>query len=121
MSGVTNLAQYRQQRRTLYLKSHSHLLEKFFAGFVSRHFKETYSILTAQYMSCKVLQNEMAWDYHDFRDSLREAIGDVYGDLIWAEIRNTYWFDHKLMSRDEVVDRCTTYFILCETLAANQS
>lgn len=120
MSEVTNLSRYRQQRRTLYLKSHSHHLEKFFASFVARYFKETYDIISSQYMSCKVSQNEMAWDYHDFRDSLKEAIADVYGDLIWSEISKLYWFDPRLISRDEVMDRCTTYFILAETAVANQ-
>ncbi len=36
-------------------------------------------------MACKVEQNEMALDYDDFRDALKDAIAMVYGVAIWEE------------------------------------
>lgn len=120
MSNVIDLQQYRKQRKRQYIKSHEHQLERFFEAFVSRHFKETYPLLSDQYMACKVSQNEMAWDYHDFRDALKEAIAIVYGAQIWQELRTQSWFDPKHLSAEEVIDRCTSFFILRATFAANQ-
>lgn len=120
MGSLINLSRYRHQRKSTYLKAYEHQLEKFFEGFLTRHFKESFSILSAQYMACKVHQNEMAWDYDDFRDALKDAIAIVYGGAIWGEITQQRWFDKRFISQEEIIERCTTYFILQDTRVANQ-
>lgn len=119
MGKIIELSKFKQDRKTAFLKSHEMRLEQFFEGFLNRHFQESFHIISEQYLAFRVNANEMDWDYHDFRDALKDAIAIVYGEQIWLEANATRWFNPKLISKDEVIDRCTSYFILRETRAAN--
>lgn len=120
MCTVIQLGQERHIRRKKYLKANQARLERFFSQFVATHFTTDYHRISEQYMSIKANQNELAWDYADFRDDLKDAIGDAFGDVMWSELSETFWFDSRWLNRDELVDRCTSFFILGESAVANQ-
>ena len=76
-------------------------------------------MINQQYLAHKAYQNEMAWDYQDFREELKDAVRQVFGDQLWDEVRNLYWFDPQWITRDELIELCISYFILGKTKAAN--
>jgi len=120
MGQVILLNKYRNDRRRSYLKANQSRLDAFFEAFVASHFRINYSKISEHYMAMRFNQNEMAWDYHDFRDDLKEAINEAFGEAMWNEVQGKFWFDDRWLSRDEMIDRCTSFFILGKSYAANQ-
>mgnify|MGYP007046356827 CR=1 FL=1 len=64
------------------------------------------------YMANKVQNNELAWDYQDLRQDLNDGIKEVFGDQIWLEINNQFWFDHRLMEKEELLEFVVSFFVL---------
>ena len=118
-SNVISLKEYRQLRKKLFMERHQTRVENFITSFISQNFKMNFDMINQQYLAHKAYQNEMAWDYQDFREELKDAVRQVFGDQIWAEVRALYWFDPQWISRDELIELCISYFILGKTKAAN--
>ena len=120
MGNVIELSKFRNERKRSYLRANQTRLDRFFEAFVASHFQVNYLRISEHYMAVRYHQNEMAWDYHDFRDDLRDAINEAFGDAMWVEAQQLFWFDSRWLSRDEMIDRCTSFFILGKSQAANQ-
>ena len=69
-------------------------------------------LLRIEYKCVARSENEMAWDYLDFRDIVGEAIAEVLGDEIWKDIRSQPWFKTQYVSKEELLDRLTSLFII---------
>lgn len=119
MGDLIQLSKFRNEHKRSYLKANQSRLDRFFEKFVALHFRTNYDSLSERYMALRYQQNEMAWDYHDFREDLKEAIDEAFGDVLWEEVKMLFWFDGRWLSRDEVMDRCTSFFVLGKTAAAN--
>lgn len=117
---IISLIQFKQDRKKSWRKKYAPALKRFTESFVHDHFRISFNILNDIYVHRKIQDNEMAWDYHDFRDDLRDAIREVYGQLIWDEARRQYWFDQRYLSKDELVELCISCFILGNSMVANQ-
>ena len=109
---VVEMADYRRRKKVSFLAENRGRLEHFFQRFVDKHFKVNIDVFNALYSQQKLFQNELAWDYYDFREDLGEAIRSVYGPLLWEEINKERWFNAKCVSYDEAIERCTSEFIL---------
>lgn len=112
MKAVISLDSYRVKRRRLYLQQHRTLIDEFIQFFIGQNFPSNFDHLESRYLAVKSYQNEMAWDYYDFRECLKEAIGEVFGQQLWAEIRKKNWFNSTFISQEELVDRCLSLFVL---------
>ena len=117
---IVNLNEYRKLKRKLYLERYEGQLNAFIDGFVGQHFACSFDLLREQYLQHKASQNELSWDYQDFRETLKAGVFEAFGDQIWAEIKQTYWFDPVWLSKDEVVEKLVSHFVLGTTIAANE-
>jgi hypothetical protein len=120
MSKIVDFKKYRVKRKKSFIAQNEALLRQFIQGFVQRNFKSSFTLVNSQYLAQRALENETAWDYHDFRDDLKEAITKVYGQLIWDEIQTMPWFDKQWFTPEDIIEECISYYILGETPVANQ-
>lgn len=118
-SKITSLTEYRATRKRLFMQDHKQRVERFVKSFISKNFKINYDMINQYYLTQKASENELAWDYHDFRDELKDAIAKVFGEQMWREVKTMYWFDPICISKDELLETCMTVFILGNTKAAN--
>ncbi|MFW7377615.1 MAG: hypothetical protein ACOH5I_02250 [Oligoflexus sp.] len=112
MKAVISLDMYRMKRRRLYLQQHRSLIDESIQFFIRQNFHSNFDHLESRYLAVKSLQNEMAWDYYDFRESLKEAINEVFGKQLLIEISRKKWFDSKFLGQEELIDRCLSLFVL---------
>ena len=54
----------------------------------------------------------MAWDYIHFREILSDALDTAFGEMLYQSLVEQSWFDQRLISKDEVIDRCLVTYIL---------
>jgi hypothetical protein len=111
-SKVIYLNEYRQKKKKIFRERHKSRVENFIAAFIGQNFKVNFYDLNQQYLAYKSYENEMAWDYCDFREELKDAIKQVFGQQLWNEINSLYWFDPQWISQDELFELCTSSFIL---------
>ena len=111
---VVDIRQFRQKRKKQFLRENESRLRSFISNFLTRHIQVDFSLVSEMYLKQKIEQNEMAWDYHDLRDDVKDAILQVYGSAIWQEIRLEPWFRAAYLSKDEVIDRATSEFVLLD-------
>jgi hypothetical protein len=112
MVEVISLDSYRWKRKRLYMAQHRSLIDDFVRFFIRQNFQSNFAHLEDRYLALKSLQNEMAWDYYDFRECLREAILEVFGQQLWQEIRHKSWFDPIFITQEELIERCVSIFVL---------
>lgn len=112
MKTVISLDNYRMKRRRLYLQMHRSLIDESIQSFIAQNFHLHFDNLENRYIAAKSLQNEMAWDYYDFRECLKEAIEEVFGQQLMAEIRKKAWFNPTFLGQEELIDRCLSLFVL---------
>lgn len=119
MGTVISLDSYRTSKRRLYMERHGTRLQKFIEAFVLLNFKTSFAAISQDYLAQRVHNNEEAWDYYDFRDLIRDGIMEVFGDQVWNEIRRCHWFDPQWISKEEVIDKLVSFFILGKTNVAS--
>jgi len=112
MNAAISLDNYRMKRRRQYLQQHRSVIDESIQFFIRQNFHLNFDYLETRYLTVKSLQNEMAWDYYDFRESLKEAIDEVFGQELWKEISKNKWFDSTFLGQEELIDRCLSLFVL---------
>ena len=112
MSRIVNLIEYKQKRKKLFLEKNKSFLDDYIRTFIYMNCGLSYDVFQQHYMNVKQQENEMAWDYMDFRDTLSEAVTEVVGTSLWEDIQRQQWFRPGLLSRDEVMDRMVSLFII---------
>ncbi|NRA64057.1 MAG: hypothetical protein HRU19_06205 [Pseudobacteriovorax sp.] len=112
MSEIIYLAEVRKKRKQQYLQKNKSLLDDYIRGYITANSYMSYDVFCNRYLSEMQCQNEMAWDYLDFRDIVGEAIAEVLGDEIWKDIRSQPWFKTQYVSKEELLDRLTSLFII---------
>lgn len=143
MENVILLNRYRHKQKKAWLAKHGPRLDRFIDLFIHSNFNVDFQLVSDAYqhernhrqlsLACDgtfdnvlgsgegypaegagYVMSDLAWDYHDLRDVLETAITDAFGDVLWQELEKQYWYDSKCFSRDEVLDRLLTRFILGE-------
>ncbi len=112
MSKVINLDQFRRKNRKAYLAKYSDRLDKLISTFVMTHIDTDFRQLASDFLTGKYGSNEEAWDYVDFRELLSEAIDQVFGDMLMDLIKTQHWYDRTMISRDEIIERSITAYVL---------
>lgn len=118
---VIDLGAARRRRRLRYLRDTEGLLGQFLRDFVQHNFKIDFAVIHDLYRKEKLAQNEQAWDFHDLREVISDAIRSVYGGLLWQEVCKQRWFKPAMIDRDELIERCTSQFILSNAESPDSS
>lgn len=112
MSDLIELEKYRLQRRKHYLQKYRSHLDESIQYFIHHHFHLQFDSIRFAYLEARTHQNEVAWDYCDFRETLKEALSEVFGQELWNELKTQPWFDSRFINHDELIERCLSLFIL---------
>ena len=112
MSEIIKLASFRQKKKQQYLEKNKSILDQYIRTFISSHSSLGYEVFREQYFNQMHYQNELAWDYLDFRDILSDAMTEVFGEQIWIDIQAQPWFKSQFLAKDELIDRLTSLFII---------
>ena len=118
-SKIINLREYRLKRRRTYLVQHGEQLEAFIVDYLSTHVPFDLNDITHIYLSAQQQDNALMWDTLDLREVVSSALAECLGDTIMDALRGTRWFDESFVNSDEILDRCTSLFILQQGRAAN--
>jgi hypothetical protein len=114
MSNIIKLADFRHRSRKDFLAKHGGRLDTFVERFVSLNIDIDFRQLAHDYQANGVGPDESAWDYVHFREILSEALEKTFGDLLYRSLIEQHWFDQKLISKDEVIDRCLVTYIMSQ-------
>lgn len=123
MENVILLNRYRHKQKKAWLSKHGPRLDRFIDFFINSNFNVDFKLVSDVYqhdlktergMHIEGVASDLAWDYHDLREVLETAIADAFGEVLWQELEKQYWYDRRCFSRDEVLDRLLTRFILGE-------
>ncbi len=112
MSQVFYLNAFRQKKKQQFLEKNKTFLDDYIRSYVAAHCFLSYEVFRHKYFEHCQSFNEMAWDYLDFRDILTEAISQVLGEQLWQDIQGQAWFNPQFLSRDEVLDRLISIYII---------
>ena len=58
---------------------------------------------------------ESSWDYIHFRELLAEAMDEAFGTVLYQMLQKQHWFDSRLVSQEQVIDRCLSSFVMAGT------
>ena len=109
MSRVVSLTEYRKAKKRQFLERNKTFLDDYIRHFIVTHCQLSYDVFQNHYLNLRQQENEMAWDYLDFRETLSEVITEVVGDALWEDIQRQAWFQ---ANKDEIMDRMTSLFIM---------
>ena len=109
---VTNLSDYRSQKRRRYLRGAMRHLDKFIKNFIDANFMVSYGMIEQYFLWESGNKLERIWDYQELRDRLKSGIHKIYGEKLWSMIREQPWFDTRWISYDQVLEHCVSLFIL---------
>ena len=112
MGNVIRLDRYKGLRRREYLKRYSSQISKFVDFFLTQNLRVSFEALSYQFISIQQHEQNAAWDYVDFRDTLRDGFHEAFGSQILKECKTQYWYDERFITEDELVDRCVSQVIL---------
>jgi hypothetical protein len=113
---VISLDQYRRKSRQAYLAKHDGRIERLIDRFVKTHVDVDFRQLAEDYQSGQSGQHlgqaEGAWDYVEFREILTDAFDSAYGRVLWDQLMAERWFDPRIITRDEITERCLSAYIM---------
>ena len=112
MSNIICLATHRKRRRQNFLVQHGRRLDQYIEWFVCSHININFRQITIAYQMVQMEHAQQAWDYIDFREILRESIEEAFGPALVSALHRQPWFDRRLVSDDEILDRCLSIYIL---------
>lgn len=112
MSNVIKLSDFRHRSRKEFLVKHGGRLDTFVERFVGLHIDIDFRQMASDYQAHSAGSNGMAWDYIHFREILSDALDTAFGEMLYKSLVEQSWFDQRLISKEEVIDRCLVTYIL---------
>lgn len=120
MGQVVSLARYRSTKKRSYMKKYEAQLAKFVGNFIYSNVRASFDSVSRYYMAHKQREEAVAWDYYDFRETLKDAVDEVFGQELWTECCRLYWFDPRYISRDDLIDRFVSQLVLGPDVSAQR-
>lgn len=114
MKNVIALNEYRKKQRKSFLLKHKAQLERFISRFIDQHLDMDLLRMTYETVAEDLGSQENSWDYVEFREILADAIDRAIGLQLYLLLKKEPWFDHRLIARDEIVERCLSDYILTQ-------
>ena len=112
MGQVISLAQQRRRRRQAYLAKHGSRLDRFVARWVATTIDVDLAQLANDFQRGRLDVAQETWDYNQFRDVLVDALNEAFGRDLYALLASQTWFDRTHISRDEIIERCLSHYVL---------
>ena len=112
MSNIICLANYRRTSRKAYLAKNGGRLNRFVQRFVNQYVDVDFRQLTDDYQANQPQGVNAAWDYVEFREILAEALDAAFGQQIYRMLEAEPWFDRRMITQEEVIDRCITTYVM---------
>ena len=112
MGELFQLAQYRRKARQAFLAKYAARIDHMIESFVRLHVDVDFRQLADDFQSGRYGQDQASWDYVEFREVLAEALDEVFGKAMYEMLKRQYWFDCNVISKDEIVDRCLSTYVL---------
>ena len=114
MGKLIHLNRYRKDQKRHYLSRHSHQLDEFIATFLDRYMPCDFIRIANAYQDYRRDNAELAWDYIEFREMLKETIADSLAYALTAE-QTPRWLDPRYISVDDIVERCISNYVFGST------
>ncbi len=113
MQNVVELKDYKKKLRKTFLTKYKTRLDRFISRYIDQHLDV--DLLRLSYTSHDALNGydqEVSWDYVSFREVLAEALDQTVGKDLYDLLKLEPWFDAKIVTRDEIIERCLSDYIL---------
>ena len=117
MSNVVYLSEFRSSTRKAFLGKHGTRLDRFIRRFVDSHIDVDFRQIQDDYQEL-CARAGTSWDYVHFREVLTEALDELFGKTVYELLLREYWFDAKLITKDEIVERCLSAYVMGSSAAA---
>lgn len=121
MGKVINLTEFRCKTRKDYLAKNGARLDAFIHRWVKQNIDVDFRQLAEDFQQGQSGGDYTAWDYAEFRDLLTEALDQAFGETIYRLLRDQHWFDDRQISKDELIERCLSAYILAPFGQAHQT
>ncbi len=118
MGKLIELAKYKSVKKRTYLKKYESHINKFVTAFIRHNIRCSFETISQHYIASKQAEQAVAWDYYDLRDSLKDAIHEVFGEQLWCECGQLYWFDERYLSKDDLIENCIQQMVLGADVSA---
>lgn len=115
MSTLVSLRDYRSKQRQAYMARHGTRINRIIERFVTLHVDVSLGEMQSLYMEGNRAAIPETWDYVHFREILAEVFDEVIGKTLYAALEGHYWFDRRMISREEVVERALRSYIMEQT------
>jgi len=115
MGHLVNLKSFRKKKRDEFYRKHGSKLDIFILRFMNENFPTDFFQIALYYQELQMQNEELLWDYVAFRDLLIDAVEKTFGSALMNELEKQPWFDRLSISKEEVVERCLSIFIIGET------
>jgi hypothetical protein len=112
MSNLVNLATYRRKSRKAYLAKYGARLDLFVERFARQNIDVDFRQLADDFVAGRYGTSQEAWDYVHFRETLADALNEAFGQALYQSLRAERWFDYRQITRDEIVERCLSSYIM---------
>ncbi|MBC7658496.1 MAG: hypothetical protein H7249_02180 [Chitinophagaceae bacterium] len=113
MGKLIQLDRYKGLRQHEYLKRYDSQISKFVDSFLAQNLRVSYESLSYYFISAQQQEQQAAaWDYVDFRDTLRDGFHEAFGKELVRLCETQYWYDERFITSDELVERCVSQIIL---------
>ncbi len=112
MSNLVNLANYRRKSRKAYLAKYGARLDHFVERFVRQNIDVDFRQLADDFVAGSYGDMQEAWDYVHFRETLAEALNEAFGQALYHLLKGEKWFDTRMITQEELVDRCLSSYIM---------
>ena len=115
MAQVINLNRARRERHKGWWDAHGAKVDAIIHKNVASLDEFRIHELSATYHGSQVTAPAHSWDYIDFRSILlRFLLSSEIIEKIMIDLKNQRWFDAKWLSKDRLLDRCLSVWVLQE-------
>lgn len=113
MQNIVELTDYKRKLRKSFLAKHKARLDLFIGRFINQHLDmDLLRLSYTQHDGVDGLSQEESWDYVAFREILVDALDQTIGTELYSQLKRERWFDSRVVTRDEVIERCLSGYIL---------
>ena len=112
MAEVIKLTTYRVMKQRNWVLKNKERFNLFVGDFIARSLDFNFWQALQSYQNLQHAHMEKSWDYTDLREHLHEWIEGPFVDFLYQELTLQWWFDPKLMTKDELLEQCLSLFIL---------
>lgn len=116
MSKVVQLSDFRGRSRKLFFRKHGSRLDNFIKRFIDTNIDVDFIQIQEDYQEL-CAKSGTSWDYVRFREVLTEALDEVFGKMLYSQLQQERWFDARLITKDEVIERCLSVYVMSATAA----